>query len=170
MAKLPQRPENHNLEELSERFFINNLPDNWVSHKPDPDYGVDLVVDIFEGTDATGLEILVQLKSTGNATDAEVEIQQMNIATYNYLNGKLQVALIVKYVHPDNEAYWVLLKDIPQPNQENATFTVHIPKENRLSIIDWNDIKDYVQEVTERKRAAQLAHVQQQRFNRNPQQ
>lgn len=165
MAKLPQRPRTHNIEELSERFFNNHLPDNWFSHKPDNDYGVDLIVDLFDGTDATGLELLVQLKSSENRNNSDQESQTLRVATYNYLLRKLQVVLLVKYVVPDNEAYWILLKDMPSPNQDNDTFTVHIPKANRLSQINWEEIRDYVQEVTNRKLAAQNTHVQEVRNN-----
>ena len=83
MAKLPQRPHNHNIAELSERFFNSHLPENWCSHKPDSDYGVDLIVDLFEGTDATGLELLVQLKSSVNSNDHDQESQSLRVATYN---------------------------------------------------------------------------------------
>jgi hypothetical protein len=169
MPRLPQRPHNHNLEELSERFFINQLPENWVAHKPDNDYGVDLIVDIFEGADATGLELLIQLKSTGIGSDSDIENQKMKVATYNYLNGKLQVVMISKYVHKDDEAYWILLKDIPHPNQGNESFTIHISKENRLSVINWIDIQEYIRGVTERKLTAQKVHLQQQRANRDTQ-
>lgn len=163
MTKLPQRPQNHNIEELSVRFFNNCLPNNWYSHKPDNDYGVDLIVDLFEDINATGLELLIQLKSTENSNDSDHEAQTLRVATYNYLWRKLQVVLLVKYVVPDNEAYWILLKDVPSPNQDHETFTVHIPKVNRLSQINWETIKDYVQEVTDRKLAAQNAHAQEMR-------
>jgi len=163
MTKLPQRPRNHNIEELSERFFNSCLPENWYSNKPDNDYGVDLIVDLFEGTDATGLELLIQLKSSENSNDSDQESQTLRVATYNYLCKKLQIVLLVKYVVPDNEAYWILLKNIPSPNQDNETFTVHISKENRLSEINWDEIKEYVQEVTDRKLATQNAHIQEMR-------
>ena len=64
MKRYPQRSNTHQLEELSERFFINSLPRNWRSEKPVGDYGVDLQVDIFENDNATGLELLIQLKSS----------------------------------------------------------------------------------------------------------
>jgi hypothetical protein len=48
-------------------------------------------------------------------------------------------------------AYYILLKDVPSPNQENDTFTVRIQKSNRLSTIDWDSIKQYVSEVRDRK-------------------
>jgi len=69
----------------------------------------------------------------------------------------------------DNEAYWILLKDVPSPNQDNESVTVKIPKENKLSTIDWDAIKDYIQEVTDRKLAAQNTHVQEMRNNASQQ-
>ena len=159
----PQRTENHNREELSVRFFNNLLPENWYSYPPRNDYGVDLIVDIFEGTRATGLELLIQLKSTNNSNESNYETVRMNIATYNLLWSKLQVVMIIKYVIPENEAYWILLKDVPSPNQDNDTFSFYIPKENRLSEIDWDEIKNYIRDVTDRKMAAQRAHLQQRR-------
>src|SRR6266511_1639108 len=131
----PQRNDTHQLEELSERFFANTLPRNWRSEKPGGDYGVDLKVDVFEGNYATGLELLIQLKS----------------ATYNYLWDKLQVAMLVKYVEVENEAYWLLLSNVPEPSQDQDSFTIRIPKENRLSSIDWQRIQNYVRDVTNGK-------------------
>ena len=160
MKKLPQRPKNHINEELSERFFNSHLPRNWYSHKPDNDYGIDLIVDIFEGTNATGLEILIQLKSSENGNNLDHEIQQLRVATYNFLCKKLQVVLLVKYIIQENEAYWILLKDVPPPNQDNNMFTVHIPKANRFSQINWEEIRDYVQDLTDRKLARQKANLQ----------
>ncbi len=161
MAKQkPKRINNHNSEELSERFFNNCLPENWYSYPPRNDYGVDLIVEIFEGEEATGLELIVQLKSTGTATENEIEKQTLDVSTYNYLNEKLRVAMIVKYVIPENEAYWILLKDIPSPNQKNKTFTINLPKLKKLSNINWEEIKEYVKSVTNRKLAAQKAFKQ----------
>jgi hypothetical protein len=147
----PQRNDAHQLEELSMRFFANALPRNWHSEKPGADYGVDLKVDIFEKTDATGLELLVQLKSSHDANDAEYETVRLNTSTYNYLWDKLQVVMLVKYVEAEKEAYWLLLSDVPEPNQEQDSFTVRIPKQNRLSSINWQEIQEYVRQVTNGK-------------------
>jgi len=152
--RFPQRVKTHQLEELSERFFINSLPSNWRSDKPGGDYGVDRRVDIFNGSDATGLELLVQLKSSQTSQKQEYETIQLCTATYNYLRDKLQVVMLVKYVEEENEAYWLFLKDVLEPNQRQNTFTVRIPKTNRLSSIDWNYIQGYVTEVTTEKLAA----------------
>ncbi len=147
----PRRHNNHNLETLSERYFIRSLPRDWASVKDANDYGVDLRVDIFENGDAIGLELLVQLKSSTNATEGSTETFRMNVSTDHYLSEKIQVVMIVKYVEETNEAYWILLRDIPMPNADQKTFTVHIPKHNALSTIDWDAIREHIRQVMHRK-------------------
>jgi hypothetical protein len=149
----PQRSDTHQLEELSERFLASSLPRNWRSEKPGGDYGVDIKVDVFEGNNATGLELLVQLKASHNGNTSDFETINLKTTTYNYLWDKLQVVMLVKYVEAENEAYWLLLSDVPEPNQEQESFTIWIPKENRLSTIDWLRIQKYVRDVTNGKTA-----------------
>ena len=153
-AVYPQRPEEHQLEEASRRYFAQCLPGNWTSEKPENDYGVDLRVDIFEGNAATGLELLIQLKASQKAADTDSETVELRATTYNMLRDKLQVAMLVKYSHAENEAYWLLLKDAREPQEGCDSVTVRIPKENRLSQIDWNQIQEHVRSVTDIKLAA----------------
>ncbi|WP_168734202.1 DUF4365 domain-containing protein [Pseudothauera nasutitermitis] len=152
--KFPIRSESHQLEELSERFFLDHLPNNWAAEKPANDYGVDLRVDLFEGRHATGLELLVQLKASKKSTAGESEVVRLKVATYNLLWKKLQVDMLVKFVESEKEAYWLLFKDIPNPPQDQESFTVHIPKANRLSSAPWQKVQQYVRSVTDRKLAA----------------
>jgi hypothetical protein len=152
--QFPIRSESHQQEEVSERFFRDCLPRNWTVEKPANDYGVDLRVDLFEGNQATGLELLVQLKASEASTEGESETVRLKVATYNLLWNKLQAAMLVKFIESEKEAYWVLFKDIPSPSQDQETFTVHIPKANHLSAISWPDIQEYVRSVTDQKLAA----------------
>lgn len=131
-----------------------HLPLAWTCERPGNDYGVDLHIDIFENGDATGLELIVQLKASEAARAQPMESVTLRVATYNYLRDRLQLAMVVKFVAEENEAYWVLVRDIPEPDQGNDTFTVQIPKENRLSRIDWADISRVVRDITDTKRAA----------------
>nr|WP_163502609.1 DUF4365 domain-containing protein [Halomonas socia] len=161
----PLRIDNHQLEEMSERFFRNKLPRNWTCEKPAHDYGVDLRVDLFKGRAATGLELIVQLKASTEGSNGETETVTLKTSTYNHLWDKLQVVILVKYIEREDEAYWLLLSEIPEPNQENESFTVHIPKNNALSKIDWDQIFEYVRGVTDEKLAVRRKN--QLRHNRN---
>jgi len=149
--RYPTRPYTHNLETVSERFFESSLPNDWVSERVSNDYGVDLRVDIVEDNRATGLEFLVQLKSSKRATNDQLERIRLNLTTYNHLVNKLQVVILVKYVEETNEAYWILLRDVPPPEQTQKSFTVYIPKANTLSKISWLGIKNHVRQVTKDK-------------------
>lgn len=150
----PQRVDNHQLEEVSERYVRNLLPRNWTCEKPAQDYGVDLRVDLYDEQAATGLELLVQLKASAESSSQEAETVRLRVATYNHLWDKLQVVMLVKYIEAEDKAYWILLSEVPEPNQDHDTFTVHIPKANALSEINWSRIYQYVREVTDEKLAA----------------
>jgi hypothetical protein len=153
-AQFPRRSESHQLEEASERYLRTALPRGWTCEKPQHDYGVDLRIDIFEDGAATGLELLVQLKASAKSTEGETEVVRMKTVTYNHLWSKLQVVMLIKYVEPINEAYWLLLRDVQVPAADQETFTVHIPKAHRLSAINWHAIQGYVRNVTDTKLAA----------------
>ena len=149
----PHRVENHQLEELSERYFRNLLPKNWTCEKPAHDYGVDLRVDLYDGQEATGLELLVQLKASAEGSGQETETIRLRTASYNHLWDKLQVVMLVKYIEAEDKAYWLLLSEVPEPSQNKNTFTMHISKEKLLSEINWNNIYEYVRGVTDEKLA-----------------
>jgi hypothetical protein len=152
--RFPQRVNNHQLEELSERYFRNNLPRSWTCEKPGQDYGVDLKVELYEGASATAHELLVQLKASTESSKQEMETITLRTATYNHLWDKLQVVMLVKYIESEDKAYWLLLSDVPEPNQKQDTFTVHIPKANVLDEINWKQIQEYIRTVTDEKLAA----------------
>lgn len=161
MVKKPIRHNNHIQEGVSRHFFEGTLPIGWTAYKPENDYGVDLIVDIFEGNMATGLNLFVQLKSSGIATVGVNEKIRLKTTTYNLLDDMLEIVLLVKYVVEENQAYWILLTEVPTPNQEQESFTIHIPKTNIFSAESWTLIKNHIQAVTDIKLAAGRARKQQ---------
>lgn len=156
---MPIYPVNSNemvLENYSEIYFHRHLPHKWICEKPNRDIGIDQRIEIIEDDGcAKGLELLVQLKSSLILSSSEqgnhIKISGFKVSTYNYLYDKLQVVMIVKYVKEIDKAFWILLKDVNSPNQENKTFTISIPKENMLDTINWRIITDYIQDVHYRK-------------------
>lgn len=149
--KLPQRPKQHNLEEASRRYFESVLPENWTISKPDHDYGVDAIVNIFDGENASPYEIAVQLKASAKADEGDNEKITLRVATYNHLKRILPVVLIIKYVEEAEEGYYLLLAKVAEPNQDNDTFTVNIPRQNRLSEINWPNIEATVRQIVDYK-------------------
>jgi hypothetical protein len=154
MKRYPIRGTTHVLEESSERYLRQCLPKNWIVERPSADYGVDLRVEIVDGEKAMGLELLIQLKAAEQAVSGDHETIQLKTSTYNHLWDKLQVVMLVKYVEAENEAYWLLLREVPEPDQTNKTFTVRIPKKRTLSGVNWGAIRNLVHEVTADKLTA----------------
>lgn len=152
----PIRHETHTLEQKSETFFRNQIPQDWVANRPQHDYGIDFQVGITEERELRGLELIVQLKAAEKSSgDGETETITLKVSTYNYLRNHLIVVMLVKYVEELGEAYWVFLRDITSPHdEEQKTFTVHIPKENRLTTINWGEITTLVKNITNLKLGA----------------
>lgn len=151
----PERHNNHTLEQKSENFFLNLIPKDWSPTTPKKDYGQDLNIEICEEGQYRGLDLIVQLKSstTSDILD-DAERQQLKLSTYNYLWNNLRIVLLIKYIEDENEAYWLLLRDVlPPTNQDQENFTIYLPRENQLSKIDWDIIINYVREVTDKKLA-----------------
>ena len=147
----PIRSNSHQLEEVSFRYFRNLLPENWLAEKVVNDYGVDLKVEIFENKQAVGLELDVQLKASIKNDRKNFVCIRLKTSTYNYLWDRLQVVMLVKFIKIEEEAYWILLGEVPEPNQKQKTFTIQIPKSNKLSNINWIEIRNYVRLVRDKK-------------------
>ena len=153
-GRLPQRPNTHQLEEESRRFFEGSLPLNWTCDIPQNDYGIDARIGIAIGNSVTGQGLVVQLKASATDSGLETVSVRLPVATYNVLWEMLEVALLVKYVAAEESAYWILWKDITSPNQQQASFTVHLPRANKLSRESWIVIAQHVQFVHRTKLAA----------------
>jgi hypothetical protein len=150
-SHFPQRPEAHQLANESEIFFRSHLPRDWTCESPPSDYGVDLRIGIVSGGQVSGKELLVQLESSAEEKPGDSVSVRLKSSTYRYLRGMLPVALLVKYVASEQEAYWLLLKDIAAPPEGQQTFTVRIPRANRLSQNPWSIIEGHIRRVHDRK-------------------
>ncbi|HTB32788.1 MAG TPA: DUF4365 domain-containing protein [Bacteroidia bacterium] len=165
--QFPERHTNHTLEQKSENFFRQCLPSNWTVSIPNKDYGQDLNIEICENQQYRGLDLIVQLKSSEECnTLNNTERGRIKVSTYNYLWNNVRVCMLVKYIAEEDEAYWIMLKDVkPAANINQETFTIHFPRQNKLSEINWNDITAYVRGVTDQKLAAMRV---QEKKSKNP--
>ena len=154
-VQYPQRHPNMTLEAKSENYFRSKLPPSWAVHKPTPDYGQDLSIEVEESGQFRGRELIVQLKASHEPSgNAEFETVSLHVASYNYLRDNLRVVLLVKYVESENEGYWLLLKDISLPEgfEKQESFSIHFPRNNRISTINWeNDVVAHVRVITDKK-------------------
>ena len=150
--QLPQRPRAHQLEDESETFFRRLLPPGWTCDRPQHDYGVDLRVGLANDGQINGQQLVVQLKASEQAESPDSVVVRLEAATLQLLREMLEVAMLVKYVAAEQEAYWLLLKDFTaQPKLGQKTITIRIPKGNRLSAEPWGAVARHVRAVHYRK-------------------
>jgi hypothetical protein len=151
-AQLPLRDASRQRADESERYFRQRLPQEWLCDGVVSDYGIDLRVGIVDGAQVTGMELLVQLKSAAVSNQRNgYETQRLKISTYNYLMGQLGLAMLVKYVAAEQEAYWVLLREVLPPTPTQATFMVRLSREQRLSAMDWVRLRGFHGELHAQK-------------------
>lgn len=162
-TRLPQRPRAHELEVESEKYFRQNLPAGWTCDKPQHDYGVDLRLGLTTDGRITGQQLVVQLKASEIANTGDYVVVRLKVTTLAMLRQMLEVAMLVKYIMSEGEAYWLLLKDFTaEPMNGQKTVSVRIPKVNRLSENPWPLIGQHVNDVHFRKlNANRPGHPQQ---------
>ena len=103
---MPKRPRTHQLEDESWKALSNAIPNQWVIRKPQPDYGIDAEIEIFDQSgSSTGMMFLAQLKGT----DTKTLSLSLPLETLNYYNSLPMPVLLVKYYSPSKELYfrWV---------------------------------------------------------------
>lgn len=160
-TRLPRRGASQQLEGQSEQFFRRHVPRAWTIETPTNDFGVDLRLGVVDENHVTGKELVIQLKASSKASTREFETVRLAVTTYNFLSNHLNVAMLVKYVEPEQEAYWVLIKDVSPPTQAQKTFTVRLPKSNKLSKLlesEWEALRNQIQRVHNLKLGAARQH------------
>lgn len=156
----PIRSNQHQMEETSIVFFKRHLPAGWTCDEPQNDYGVDIRVGLADHEMLNGQQLIVQLKASQAASGREFETVVIKVSTLNYLRSMLDVALIVKYVINEGEAYWLLLKDYEtEPSEGQKKISIRVPRTNRLSEQPWRTIAEYVKDVHNRKLRANTNRV-----------
>ena len=159
MATYPTRSNSHVLEQKSENFLRMNVPAEWTIQRIEKDYGQDFLVEISENGEMRGLGLVIQLKSSEKGQgEKQNESIILKRSTFNYLKEILPVVMLVKYVEEKDEAFWILLKDVfPDfKNEDQQTFTVQLPFQNKLSEMNWASIVTYVKKISDVKQVAAL--------------
>jgi hypothetical protein len=104
-----------------------------------------------------GQQLVIQLKASDRDQSLNWVNVRLEVSTLTLLRGMLEVAMLVKYVAAEDEAYWLLLKDFtlrPRPSQQ--TVSVRIPKANRVSAQIWDEVAAHVEAVHFRKLQANM--------------
>ena len=150
MRRLPQRPRQHVLETESRKFVANTFPSEWVITDINNDYGIDLDIEIVEGTDITGAHFSMQLKSTDNLkiTKDGFITHSCKTSTLRYFLEKTELVIFLIYDATNKAGYWIFAQDyIRTELAKNRKWikkshnTIRIPVKNILTEKSLNQIK-----------------------------
>jgi tetratricopeptide (TPR) repeat protein len=152
MEDLPTRHRNHEIETLSERYFKNCIPVSWVVNSFNIDYGTDYNCEIVEDRGVTGLNFTVQLKGKETEVNKDNILISLKRSTLNRWFNRLEPTMLIAYIVNEKEAFWIWMEnnsvDLTSPNQ---SFTIKIPRQNKLSTIIWTDISSSVKLIFSRR-------------------
>lgn len=149
---LPLRNRSHELETISENYFKNNIPTSWIVNKPALDYGTDYDCEIVIDNEVTGMTFLVQLKATQEEVNEKYVKVILKKTTINRWLVKLNPTILIAYVDNEKEAYWMWFEDNKVDlTLKNKTYTINIPKLNKLSTFNWNECIKYVENIFKKR-------------------
>lgn len=152
-TELPNNHRNHQLERLSEIYFDSVFPTSWVKNKFHADYGTDYNCEISIGNRVTGMNFTVQMKGKETETSKnEVSASNIKRSTINRWLNRLEPTMVVIYLEDEKEAYWIwFANNTVDLSLNNKTFTIKIPRENKLSQINWLEISKELETIFSRK-------------------
>jgi tetratricopeptide (TPR) repeat protein len=122
----PQRPKSHRGEDNSKRIFESNIPLTWTYEpKPQREYGIDGIVEIFDGDDTTGLTFNVQLKNVEKKSASKAVIKTRT-RTYQ---KSLAVPTLVVVVDGSSTIHfgWIHQFDLYGRKKDAASYTFDLP-------------------------------------------
>jgi tetratricopeptide (TPR) repeat protein len=104
---MAKRPRQHEIEEESVRAFLSALPSAWVPRRQDPDYGIDLTVEIFKDGSSTGLIFNVQLKGS-DQPDLEKALRSLRLERdkVEYYASQSLPVMVVRYHAPTERLFF----------------------------------------------------------------
>jgi len=114
----------------------------WIVRDVSFDYGLDLNVEIVENNEVTGKNFSAQLKATDSSflqgADPSLRLKTTTLA---YMRSRLEPVMIVFFSAPDQDGLWIWSHHIQVPRSNQATITIQLNKDQRLSTIDLKAIR-----------------------------
>ncbi|MCA8051100.1 DUF4365 domain-containing protein [Burkholderia arboris] len=139
---MPTRGPTHRIDTSAIRTIFTQLDADWLIRSlEERDYGIDLQLERFSGTDATGDFIFVQVKGTDSAFDDKVKLSGFPVDTLKYalmfnvpffLFHTSNSSKATKFVWLQKYAETKLVQDTPTWESQGSV-TVYFPEENDLS-------------------------------------
>jgi hypothetical protein len=159
VTKPPQRCNTHRIDTLAVRMVESTLPADWIKRSvEDRDYGIDMMLEAFDGDDPTGVLVLLQVKGREASFGREDVSMSVPVKTLLYAQMFQTPFFLVHASLGDQKAYFVWLQkyintrlasDSPQWNRQDHV-TIRFPSDNLLDRDGLSKIRDLVTYVVHR--------------------
>ncbi len=149
----PIRHRNHVLENLSDINLRNFIPVEWVLNPFPHDYGTDYHCEVSKDGFVIGTNFTIQLKSKENEIDKNfIVITKIKRSTINRWLKRLEPTMLIVFVNSENELYWLWFEEnTVDLSKKNKEFQIKVPRLNKLSEINWNNINEKLEAIFSRK-------------------
>lgn len=136
----PRRIDTHRIDTLAVRLVQSKLPADWIVRtQEDRDYGIDLMVEVFDGEHPTGVLILLQVKGH-KASFGNPVVMQVPVKTLLYARMFLAPFFLFNVSLADNVVHYVWLQKYINTKLANDSLrwerqtdvNIHFPKDNVL--------------------------------------
>lgn len=136
-----RRPKSHVLEYESELALRNQLPKEWILRKKDPDYGIDLEVEIVEKERVTNKVLWLQIKAKECIKpEAKSVSYQMKTKHLKYYESCSIPVIILFYIKSQNLFYYLFIQrfisetiSVNNPDwRKKKTVSIKFPLDSRL--------------------------------------
>lgn len=139
-----KRPRQHSLEYESRLALRSLLPSEWIVRDKDPDYGIDMEVEIVEAGEVTNKVLWLQIKATETAKlHHGILSSHIRTANLKYYQGCSIPVVILNYIKQQDAFYCVFAQKyiteelcVVKPQwREQQTATVRFPQDSKLEDI-----------------------------------
>ncbi|WP_137918340.1 DUF4365 domain-containing protein [Hydrogenophaga sp. 2FB] len=142
LTQPPQRSDTHRIDTDAVRVVRTLLTSDWIERSvEDRDYGIDMMLEAFDGKDPTGTLVLFQIKGHEASFGTEPVTFSVPVKTLLYARMFQAPFFLVHVSNTDRKAHFVWLQkyidtrlsaDSPRWDRQ-AHVTIHFPNENILA-------------------------------------
>ena len=159
LTEAPKRSQTHRIDSDAVRVVRTLLTPDWVERSAeDRDYGVDMMLETFDGEDPTGILVLLQIKGQEASFGSDPVSFSVPVKTLLYARMFAAPFFLVHVSNADRKAHFVWLQkyieirltnDSPRWRRQEQV-TIHFPAENVLSTEGLEKIRDLAQYTAHR--------------------
>lgn len=154
----PKRSESHRIDTQAVRVVRSKLTPDWVERSvEDRDYGIDMMLEAFNGDQPTGVLVLLQIKGHAGAFEDDI-VMAVPVKTLLYARMFQTPFFLVNVSLEDEAAHFVWLQKYMNTRlttenrrwNRQAHVNIHFPRDNILNDIGLAKIRSLVKYTVHR--------------------